>query len=163
MEQILLTNKGVEKKQNNIIIVNLHIFIKAYNGSTGSEIQILHQSFKYSRTNLFYNSFLPSTIRSWNELADEIKTAPSVASFKFRLNRDLHKPPKYFNSGSRQGQILHVRLRMECSSLNAHLYKKNIVPSTSCSCGGFESTYHFFFKCSNYSLIRTRYLPNNLK
>ena len=107
-------------------------------------------------------SFLPSTIRAWNELADETKSAPSVASFKFRLNRDLHKPPKYFNSGTRHGQILHARLRMECSSLNAHLYKKNIVPSPSCLCGGFESTYHYFFKCPNYSLIRSRYLPNNL-
>ena len=47
MEQILPTNEGVEKKQNNTVEVNLNIFIKAYNGSTGSEIQILHQSFKY--------------------------------------------------------------------------------------------------------------------
>ena len=51
---------------------------------------------------------------------------------------------------------------MECSSLNAHLHKKNIVPSSSCSCGGYESTYHFIFKCPNYSQIRNRYLPNNL-
>ena len=80
----------------------------------------------------------------------EIKTAPSVASFKYRLNRDLHKPPNYFNSGPRLGQILHARLRMDCSSLNAHLYRKNIVLSPSCSCGGFESAYHFFFKCPNY-------------
>ena len=65
-----------------------------------------------------------STIHSccWNELSDEIKKAPSVA-FKFRLDRNLHKPPKYFNRGTRQGQILHPRLRLECSSLNAHLYK----------------------------------------
>ena len=67
----------------------------------------------------------------------------------------VHKPPKYFNSGTRKGQILHARLRMECRSLNAHLYKKNNEPSPSCSCGGFESTYHFSFKCPNYSLIRT--------
>ena len=78
----------------------------------------------HARTNLFFNSFLPSTIRAWNDLADEIKTAPSVASFKYRLNRNLHKSPKYFNSGSRLGQILHARLRMNCSSLNAHLYRK---------------------------------------
>ena len=115
-----------------------------------------------ARTNLFYNSFLPSTIRAWNELADEIKAAPSVASFKFRLNRNLTKPPKYYNSGTRQGQILHARLRMQCSSLNADLYRKNIVPSPSCTCVEFESAYHFFFKCTNYSLARSRYLPNNL-
>ena len=60
-----------------------------------------------ARTNLFYNSFLPSTIRAWNDLAADIKTAPSVASFKYWLTTDLHKPPKYFNSGLRLGQILH--------------------------------------------------------
>ena len=115
-----------------------------------------------TNTNLFYESFFPSTIRAWNELPDGIKTSPSVASFKFRLNRELRKPPKYFNTGTRQGQILHARLRMECSSLNAHLHKKNTVPSSSCSCGSYESTYHFFFQCPNYSQIRNRYLPNNL-
>ena len=115
-----------------------------------------------TNTNLFYDSFLPSTIRAWNELPDEIKSAPSIASFKYRLNRNLSKPPKYYNTGTRQGQILHARLRMECSSLNAHLYRKKIVPSPTCACGGFESPYHFLFICPIYSRFRTRYLPNNL-
>ena len=51
---------------------------------------------------------------------------------------------------------------MDCSALNAHLYRKKIVPSSSCSCGGFESAFHFLFKCPNYSLFRNRYLPNNI-
>ena len=60
------------------------------------------------------------------------------------------------------GQVLHARLRMGCSSLNADLYGKNIVPSPSCSCGGFESAYHFLFMCPNFNDIRYAYLPNNL-
>ena len=74
----------------------------------------------------------------------------------------LKKSPKYYDTGSRIGQILHARLRMECSSLNAHLYRKNIVPSPTCSCGGFESTHHFFFQCPNYAVTRRRYLSNYL-
>ena len=35
----------------------------------------------YTNTNLFYNSFYPSSIREWNNLAQEIKDASSVASF----------------------------------------------------------------------------------
>ena len=58
---------------------------KSYNLRNSNDIRNVH-----ARTNLFYNSFLPSTIRAWNELSDEIKSAPSVASFKFRLNGDLH-------------------------------------------------------------------------
>ena len=34
----------------------------------------------YTNTNLFYNSFYPSTIREWNNLAQEIKDVSSVAS-----------------------------------------------------------------------------------
>ena len=78
------------------------------------------------------------------------------------FNRNGQIPPKYFNAGSRMGQTLHARLRMECSSLNFHLYRKNIVPNPSCSCGGFESSYHFFFTCPKYSRIRNSYLPHNL-
>ena len=49
----------------------------------------------------------------------------------------------------------------DCNSLNAHLYRNNIEPSPSCSCGVFESTYLCLFKCPNFSLIIRRYLPNN--
>ena len=70
-------------------------------------------------------------IRAWNALPEDIKLAPSVASFKYRLNRDNKKPPRYFNAGTRIGQILQARMRMECSSLNSHLYRKNIVPDRS--------------------------------
>ena len=115
----------------------------------------------------FNNPFIPSTKLTWNDLSDEIKTAPSVASFKYRLNNNLKKKtkkkkktttPKYYDTGFRIGQIFHARLRMECSSINA----KNIVHSPTCSCGGFESTYHFFFQCPNYAVIRRRYLSNFL-
>ena len=101
-----------------------------YNLSNSNILRSIH-----ANTNLFYNSFFPSTIRAWNGLSEDIKNSPSVAAFKYRLNRDTHPPPKYFNAGTRMGQILHARIRMECSVLNSNLYRKNIVPSHSCSCG----------------------------
>lgn len=128
-----------------------------YNLRNSGNIQLFR-----ARTNLFFNSFFPSTVRAWNNLSEDIKDANSVAAFKYRLNRNIKKPPKYYNAGSRKGQILHSRLRMECSSLNSHLYRKNIVPSPSCECGGFESPYHFFTQCSRYSAIRNTYLQNYL-
>ena len=51
---------------------------------------------------------------------------------------------------------------MEYSALNSHLYRKNIVPSPSCICGGFESSYHFLFVYSRHNAARNMYLPNNL-
>ncbi|MCG7879605.1 MAG: reverse transcriptase family protein, partial [Candidatus Thiodiazotropha endolucinida] len=128
-----------------------------YNLRNANNIQSMR-----TRTNLFFNSFFPSTIRAWNDLSEDIRAASSVASFKYRLNRNIKKPPKYFNAGSRIGQILHARLRMECSALNSHLYRKNIVPSPSCECGAFESPYHFLFQCTKHSAIRNTYLNNYL-
>ena len=90
-----------------------------YNLRNSNDIQTLH-----ANTNLFYNSFFPSAIRAWNALPEDIKLAPSVASFKYRLNRDIKKPPRYFNAGTRIGQILQARMRMECSSLNSHFIGK---------------------------------------
>ena len=57
-------------------------------------------------SNLFFNPFLPSIMRVWNDLPDNVKESNTVSSFKCRLNRDLKAPPKYFNAGSRIGQIL---------------------------------------------------------
>ena len=77
-------------------------------------------------------------------------------------NKDIKKPPKYHNAGTRIGQILQARMRMECSSFNSHLYRKNIVSTPSCQCGGFESPYHFFFQCPRYAAARNRFLPNDI-
>ena len=51
---------------------------------------------------------------------------------------------------------------MECSALNAHLYRNNIVPSPSCICGGFENPYHFLFVCPKYTVAKNMFFPNNL-
>ena len=115
-----------------------------------------------TNTNLFLDSYFPSTIRAWNNLPTEIKNATSLSIFKSLLNRNMQRPPKYFNAGHRIGQILHARLRMGCSSLNYDPYCKHIVASPSCHCGAFESAKHFLFHCPNYSIVRHRYLPQDL-
>ena len=90
-----------------------------YNLRNSDHIQTFH-----ANTNLFYNSFLPSTIRAWNFLPNDVRSSSSVAAFKYRLNMNISKPPRYFNCGTRMRQILHARLRLDCSSLNAHVTEK---------------------------------------
>ena len=90
-----------------------------------SEIQTISERSMLTQI-FFYNSSFPATIRAWNNLSDDTKQSPSVtSSFKFRLNRNLIKLPKFYNIGSRKGQIPHSGLRMECTSLNSHLFRKN--------------------------------------
>ena len=46
-------------------------------------------------------------------------------------------------SGTLLGKILHTRLRMNNSSLNEHLFIRNLMDSPNCACGQVESTSHF--------------------
>ena len=106
------------------------------------------------RTNSYLSSFLPSTVRDWNNLPPEIAQSDSVASFKYNLNRDRTHVPKYLYSGNRHVQVLHTRLRTQCSALNHDLFKKNISDTPLCRCGSIENTHHFFFKCPFYNIVR---------
>jgi hypothetical protein len=40
---------------------------------------------------------------------------------------------------------------MKSSSLNEHLYTKNIIDSPNCLCGEIESTHHYLFTCPIYT------------
>ena len=89
-----------------------------------------------------------------NDLSDKVKNSPSLNSFNYNLkHRTNRKVPSYFYAGTRQLQIYHARLRMKCSSLNNHLYMRNIVNSPLCRCGN-ETNSHYIFKCPFYTDAR---------
>ena len=66
---------------------------------------------------MFYrnNSFIPLTIRLWNNLPSQLKSCSTLLSFKRELASHYKTPdiPMYYFCGSRLGQILHARLRMQ--------------------------------------------------
>ena len=113
-------------------------------------------------TNLFSNSFFPSTVRAWNDLPSDIKDAPSVGSFNYKINKNLRPPPKFYNPGTRKGQILQARLRKECSSLNSDLNRKTLYLTPSVGAVSLRFVTISIFACLLYSLDRLRYLPANL-
>ena len=113
-----------------------------------------------SRTSLYASSFLPASVHLWNSLPNETRNCNSINSFKYFLNKDKPKCNKSFYYGKRRLQIIHTRLRTSCSSLNEHLYLKNIVNSPMCRCGAIENAKHFFFSCLFYSHIRPELIYN---
>ena len=90
-----------------------------------------------SRTVSYFNSFLPTALREWNSLDQNTRDCATLGTFKRKLKTPLNHPPVYFDNvqTSRKAQILHTRLRLECSSLNQHLWRKNLVDSPNCFCG----------------------------
>ena len=100
----------------------------------------------------------PPVIRKWNELPVDTRQSSNIASFKTHLNRDRIAPPSYYYAGARDGQIYHTRLRTSCSTLNHHLYSKNIIQSLLCSCGVVENTNHFLLE--RYDEIRHKMIAD---
>ena len=124
-----------------------------YNLRNANDIQTLQ-----TNTHLYYDSFLPSVVRIWNDLSDEIQNSNTIASFKRGLSVNRHSPPAYYNADKRLGQIYHSRLRTKCSSLNEHLFSKNIVDSSLCTCGSVEDTKHFILECPLHFNLRQEML-----
>ena len=109
---------------------------------------------------MYFNSFLPKTVRDWNDLSPEIKKSDTVESFKVKLNSSIIKPPKHYYDGQRLLQINHTRLRTEFSSLNSHLHSKNIIDDPSCICGALEDTEHYILHCPFYTRHRLKMMDD---
>ena len=109
-----------------------------------------------TRTELYKKSFLPSAVRDWNALDINIRKLNSFNQFKKAICPLKKLQHKYFvEFGSRSNQIIHCRLRLDCSDLNAHRFTRHISNNSYCSCGHpFEDTVHFLFCCPLYNHIR---------
>ena len=110
----LLTEKGWEtlsenhklvmfyKMQNNLCPVSLSSLVPrtvessvSYNLRNAGDIQTVN-----TNTQLYYTSFLPSVIRKWNDIPEEIQNANSKAAFKYNLKRlfNVSSPPLCYSS-----------------------------------------------------------------
>ena len=59
-----------------------------------SELQTLNMN-----SRLYYTSFLPSAVRDWNELLEQIRNSPSLNIFKNSLKSNLITQLRYYNTG----------------------------------------------------------------
>ena len=110
-----------------------------------------------SRTTTYSHSFIPSTTRIWNELPSELRLLDSHKVFKKGIDDIIgEQEPNQFNLyGSKKGNILHTRLRLHASSLNAHRHSFGLAFSPQCQCGHkSEDTVHFFLRCPQYNSSR---------
>ena len=118
---------------------------------TNEEIRI-----PFTRTESFNRSFLPHTIRLWNDLDREVRQLLTLESFKQALKEPKDRMLSILYYGKRWPSIQHARIRIGCSKLNEHLYNNlHVLPSPQCNCGWtVEDSMHYFFMCPQYNAQR---------
>jgi hypothetical protein len=63
--------------------------------------------------------------------------------------------------GSRKCNIIHTRLKHQCSSLGADLFRASIVNDPRCPCGcPLEDDIHYLLECSLYTNARMQLFMN---
>ena len=111
-----------------------------------------------SNKNYFLKSFLPSSVRLWNDLPKEIRTSQTVDTFKTKLSthlkfRQTYKPYLFCPN---RNYVQICRMRMGLSALNAHRRKYHFIENSNCPhCPLMkEDTVHYLFKCHRYTAAR---------
>ena len=101
------------------------------------------------RTQLFANSFIPSSTELWNQLPLQIRRETTVSSFKTSLLRNIFVAPIvpiHFDHWNRKLSIIQARMRNRCSNLNQNLYLNRLRDTGVCDCGSErEDAEHYFF------------------
>ena len=114
------------------------------------------------------NSFFPFMTKQWNNLNVSTQLM-DLPDFKEQLKNDL-KPKKlrHFSKGSKLGNTLLARIRLNRSDLNLHKFTIGLVDTSECLCHAKkESSIHYLIECFLYSGERQtlftlveHYIPN---
>ena len=113
-----------------------------------------------TRTTSFKESFIPDTTKDWNSLTAEARSSKTLENFTEYLPKP-NQTPKHYYTGTRKVQILHVRLRLKCSSLNSHLADRGLTEDRACECGvENETVQHFLLECPLYQAQRDELFEN---
>ena len=91
-----------------------------------------------------------------NTIPEEVKRLESILKFKKYLSSGDIKVPSYFYGHNRISEIIHCRLRLEISDLNADLYRRHLKDDKYCECGyREEDAKHFITDSPRYTYART--------
>ena len=97
---------------------------------------------------LFNNYFFPFFTKLWNNLPQKMRCF-DIDLFKEKLHKK-YKPLKikFYFHGTKIGNSLLTRLRVDRSYLNCHAYSIGLAPSPQCACGAKqEITLHMVIFC----------------
>ena len=129
----------------------------SYNLRNSNDIRTVN-----ARTAEYFSSFLPSTIRAWNTLPEQIRNSCTISPFKYQLNQPTYCLPKFIYVGDCHAQILHTRLRTKCSCLSYDIFLRKLTDSPLCRCGNIENAEHYLLHCHLYHQPRNVMFLNSI-
>ena len=92
-------------------------------------------------------------------IGSNFKSIQTTSKLKQTLRSNLFKVSNYYMLGSRKCDIIHTRLRHQCSSLGADLFRANIVNDPICGCS-LEDDMHYLLECHLYTNARMQLFIN---
>jgi hypothetical protein len=119
-----------------------------YNLRTGLNVTVPQQ-----RTTTYHNSFIPQTIKDWNELSNNLRQAVSLDVFKDLLKKSTgFQINKLFHHDSNKAAINLTRIRLGLSGLSSQRHDYKHIDNPKCpTCGAkSEDPLHFFLLCPTY-------------
>ena len=112
-------------------------------------------------TDVYKNSFFPSTTVMWNNLPLHIQQSQSISQLKHYLSSSDTPVPPYYYHGNRVAQINHCRMRLGMSNLNSDLFNRHLLNNPSCACQYPQETpEHFLLHCPLHDQHRTTTILN---
>ena len=110
-----------------------------------------------SKKNYFLKSFIPSSIKIWNETSLNIRQTVSLDALKLKL-KSIYGNTSYslYLSHDGKGAIHHSRIRMGLSALKSHRKKYHFIADATCDlCNAkTEDPRHFLLFCPAYAAQR---------
>ena len=159
---------GWENFQTRIKFLGLSLFQKIHRHETRPLIRNCMSSIDYEKKYLtrskvgytpypyfgekFKNSFFPYMTNLWNKL-NVCTQAMQLSDFKEQIKMEL-KPRrhKHFSKGSKIGNKLLTRIRLDRSDLNSHKFTIGHSESAECSCHAKnETSLHYLTECFLYT------------
>ncbi len=147
------------RKDHKICILS-NVIIKRFPNYLLQDLPTFYDNTRTVRNNTFAipdsdhdyydRSFVPASIQLWNNLPPDIRSIRSYKALKSKIKNISHKEiPKYYYYGRRTQNILHTKLRLGCSNLQADKFLIGLVPNNICECNMNEpeTANHYLLEC----------------
>ena len=135
--KICVLGKVIIKRSQNYLLQDLLTFYDNTRNVRMNTCAIPNSGHDY-----YDRSFVPASIKLWNELPPDIRGIKSHKALKAKLKiASSKKVPKCYSYGKRIQNILHTKLRLGCSDLNFDKHFIGLVPNNLCTCDLKDTSY----------------------